>query len=216
MSKTSVAIVEDDPDLRESLRRVIAASDAFETAWIAESLEAARRQLHCRCALLILDLSLPDGGGLGLLPALHRCQPATRVIAYTVFDDEAHVVAAVEAGIDAYLLKESSAEDLLEALAQTRDGASPISPSVARYLLRRLRRSEESPGERPVALTPREREVLERLARGYSYREVGSHLGMTSHTVAHHVKNIYPKLAVASRAQAVYRALQDGLISLDP
>jgi DNA-binding NarL/FixJ family response regulator len=216
MSKTSVAIVEDDPGLLEALRRVIVASEAFTLAWTADSLEAARRQLTCGCALLILDLSLPDGGGLGLLPALRRCQPRTRVIAYTVFDDEAHVVAAVEAGIDAYLLKESSAEDLLDALAQTRDGASPISPSVARYLLRRLRRVEETAGERPVSLTPREREVLERLARGYSYREVGSHLGMTPHTVAHHVKNIYPKLAVASRAQAVYRALQDGLISLDP
>lgn len=217
MERTAVAIIEDDAGLALSLRGIIAASSEFELAWMAHQLRDARSQLARHFDLAILDLSLPDGAGLDLLPALRQANPRARVIAFTVFDDEANVVAAVEAGIDAYLLKDCSREDLLDALAQTRDGASPISPSVARYLLRRLRRSEDIVVDKPALLTPRERDVLERLARGYSYREVATQLGMTAHTVAHHVKSIYPKLAVGSRAQAVYRALQDGLISLgDP
>lgn len=87
---------------------------------------------------------------------------------------------------------------------------------MARYLLQRVRRHEPAPTPAPEALlTQRERDVLERLARGYSYRETAEQLGISANTVAHHVKNIYPKLAVGSRGEAVYRAVQDGLISLD-
>ena len=214
--RTRVAIVEDDVALALHLRRIIEDSSEFALAWIAHSLRDARQQMQRPADLVLLDLGLPDGRGIGLVPQLRALPKPPRIIAFTVFSDEANVVDAVEAGIDAYVLKDVSRDDLLDALAQTRDGASPISPAVARYLLLRVRRHEPAPSPTPEALlTQRERDVLERLARGYSYRETAEQLGISANTVAHHVKNIYPKLAVGSRGEAVYRAVQDGLISLD-
>ena len=211
-----VAIVEDDAALSLHLRRIIEDSADFTLAWIAHSLRDARLQMTRPADLVLLDLGLPDGRGISLVPQLRALAKPPRLIAFTVFSDEANVVDAVEAGIDAYVLKDVAREDMLDALAQTRDGASPISPAVARYLLQRVRRQEPVLAAPPEPLlTQRERDVLERLARGYSYRETALQLGISANTVAHHIKNIYPKLAVGSRGEAVYRAVQDGLISLE-
>ena len=212
----TLTIVEDDAALSLHLRGIIEGSAEFALAWIAHSLRDARQQLQRPADLVLLDLGLPDGRGIGLVPQLRALPKPPRIVAFTVFSDEANVVDAVEAGIDAYVLKDVSSEDLLDALAQTRDGASPISPAVARYLLLRVRRQEPVAAATPEPLlTQRERDVLERLARGYSYRETAQQLGISANTVAHHIKNIYPKLAVGSRGEAVYRAVQDGLISLE-
>jgi DNA-binding NarL/FixJ family response regulator len=215
IERTRVAIVEDDTALVLHLRQVIEQSSDFKVAWIAHSLQDARSQMTRPTDLVLLDLGLPDGRGISLVPQLRALPQPPRIIAFTVFSDEANVVDAVEAGIDAYVLKDIDRDALFEALAQTRDGASPISPAVARYLLRRMRRSEPAAATPESALTGRERDVLERLARGYSYRETAEQLGISANTVAHHIKNIYPKLAVGSRGEAVFRAVQDGLISLD-
>lgn len=213
---TSVAIVEDDSALALRLRQMIEQSGDFTLAWMAHNLRDARNQMSRGADLVLLDLGLPDGRGISLLPSLRALPSPPRVIAFTVFSDEGNVVDAVEAGIDAYVLKDVEPDELFEALAQTRDGASPISPDVARYLLQRVRRQEPPAASTESVLTGRERDVLERLARGYSYRETAEQLGISANTVAHHIKNIYPKLSVASRGEAVYRAVQDGLISLDP
>jgi DNA-binding NarL/FixJ family response regulator len=215
IERTRVAIVEDDTALVLHLRQVIEQSNDFKVAWIAHSLHDARNQMARPTDLVLLDLGLPDGRGISLVPQLRALPHPPRIIAFTVFSDEANVVDAVESGIDAYVLKDIEREALFEALAQTRDGASPISPAVARYLLRRMRRNEPAAVAPEAALTSRERDVLERLARGYSYRETAEQLGISTNTVAHHIKNIYPKLAVGSRGEAVFRAVQDGLISLD-
>jgi DNA-binding NarL/FixJ family response regulator len=220
-----IAIVEDDPAVQRGLVATLAQAPGYALSWLCADLASARRRLHEPFELMLLDLGLPDGRGIDLLPDLRGARPQARVVAFTVFDDEAHVLEAVEAGVDGYALKTVDVESLVDTLDSAMRGESPISPVVAGFLLRRLRRSERrasgtqasaAPIDRVMALTPRERSVLEALARGLSYREAAASIGMGVNTLSHHVKNLYPKLAANSRTEAVCHALREGIIRLDP
>jgi DNA-binding NarL/FixJ family response regulator len=220
-----VAVVEDQPHVLEAVVARLREAEGFEIAWTACSLAEARAHAGAPVDVLLLDLGLPDGRGIGLIPTLRAVDPSPAIVAFTVFDDEASVIEAIGAGVDGYVLKSASTEVLVDALRGAAAGESPISPAVAGFLLRRVRRevgtgprpAAPAKGDRLMALTAREHEVLEALARGLSYREAAERLGMAPATVAHHVKNLYPKLAASSRAEAVFNAVQEGLITLrDP
>lgn len=212
MSKDSISIgiVEDDVQVRQSLARQVASVPDWRLVFAVGSLAEARKQ--AKVDLLLLDLGLPDGDGLGLIAdAVRAC---TRVIVCTIMGDEAHVLAAIGRGASGYLLKDSGNTEMQGAIRAVLNGGAPITPSVASYLLARVRREE---AERPASadasihsLTPREREVLLALARGYSYSETADALGISTHTVGDHVKHIYTKLSVKSRAEAVFEAVQAG------
>jgi DNA-binding NarL/FixJ family response regulator len=174
--------------------------------------------------LLLLDIGLPDGCGLDLLP---RIPAGTAVLVISAIGDEATVVRAIEQGAAGYLLKDARPKDLIEAIEAVLNGGAPISPGVAAYLLRRLRvqarngvpdRAETRLSPRSEALeslTARETDVLRVLTRGYSYEESAALLGITRNTVGQHVKQIYSKLAVNSRSEAVFQAIQAGWMSAD-
>ena len=121
------------------------------------------------------------------------------------------ILAAIEAGATGYILKDSIPEEFVGLIKQLRAGGSPISPVIARRLLQRLR--PPSPAEEG-ALSPREREILQFIAKGFSFEEVGGLLSISAHTVTSHVKNIYRKLAVHSRSEAVYEANKLGMLRL--
>ncbi len=218
-----VAIVEDQPAVLDAVTGCLRAADDVTVVWTANSVQQARFRVTTPVDVVLLDLGLPDGRGTSLVPALREQAPAPAIVAFTVFGDETSVVEAIAAGVDGYVLKTASTEVLLDAVRDAAAGQSPISPAVAGYLLRRLRSADEGvkPGtptpnraDRLMALTARELEVLEALARGLSYREAADKLGITRGTVAHHVKNLYPKLAASSRSEAVFNAVQEGLITL--
>ena len=216
-----VAIVEDQPGVLAAIDACLRDADGVCVAWTANSVEQARARMGEPVDVVLLDLGLPDGRGISLLPGLRARTPAPAIVAFTVFGDETSVVEAIAAGVDGYVLKTTSSEVLLDAVRDAAAGQSPISPAVAGFLLRRLRTASNagpSAGatqrDRLMALTARELEVLEALARGLSYREAAELLGISRGTVAHHVKNLYPKLAACSRSEAVFRAVQEGLISL--
>jgi DNA-binding NarL/FixJ family response regulator len=219
-----IAMIEDRPELRVGLRRIVESQPDWRWAWEAESLHAARLNLVRPTDILLLDLCLPDGEGLDLLPAV----PAeTRVIVFSVLGDEANVVRAIRGGAAGYVLKDAGREEILDAIRSVIDGGAPLTPSVAAHLLRHLRREQAAPPA-PVRsaaqaeaqaglaqLTTREREVLLALARGFCYEDTGQMLGISAHTVGHHIKHIYSKLQVNSRAQAVYEAVQAGWLGGD-
>jgi len=220
-----VAVVEDDPVIAGTLRGMLDAPGPYALAWLAGDLQQARAQLASPFDVLLLDLGLPDGRGTQLIPQVRAAAPRAFIVAFTVFDDESHVIEAIEAGVDGYALKNCRSEQLAEVIDGVMRGESPISAAVAGFLLKRLRRAERAQAAAPVgppaatppaidALTPREREVLEMLARGLSYRETAEALGIGASTVAHHVRSLYPKLAANSRSEAVFNALRDGLIRL--
>jgi DNA-binding NarL/FixJ family response regulator len=174
--------------------------------------------------VLLVDLQLPDGSGVDLIRAARRIAPQAESMVISVFGDEAHVVTAIEAGATGYLLKDASAEEIAMAITRLLAGEAPISSAIARHLLRRFRAlPSQAPGTaaaaasaaplaRPTPLTPRESEVLALIAKGLSYQRIADTLAMSPNTVTSHIKQIYRKLAVNSRGEAVFEAQQMGLL----
>jgi DNA-binding NarL/FixJ family response regulator len=167
--------------------------------------------------LVLLDLGLPDGNGIAVIDALRSHAPNCKVLVVTVFEDRASVLATLRAGADGYILKDTNAAALAAAVRATLAGETPISARAAGHLLSLVRDdSTKKDNDRPT-LTARERELLELLARGMSRKEAARKMELSPFTVAEHLKNIYRKLSVRSRGEAVYEALQARLIDMpDP
>lgn len=213
-----ICIVEDDPVLGQHLANMLQRVDGFTIARVASSHAEGLKALHSDVDVLLVDLALPDGSGLDLIERARAARgKALKIIVISVFGDVGNVVRAIEAGADGYLLKGSDTDQAEKAITDVLAGGAPISPSVANHILARLRalpQPAEAPHHLPGALTERERDVLTDLARGYTYKEVAKKQGISHHTVADHVKAIYRKLSVRSRGQAVFEAMQNGIIDL--
>lgn len=210
--------------MRERLKRIVSDDPGLELVGAVGTCREARAALAGDGAIevVLVDLGLPDGDGVTLIREIRRRPRPPEVMVISVFGDEEHVVAALEAGATGYLLKDASPIDVGAAIFDLLGGGSPISPAIARHLLQRFHPSDERSGDRASgvpapsmpALTAREREVLEVLAKGFTFEEAADILGISFHTVAGHVKSIYNKLAVSSRSEAVYEATQLGLLRL--
>lgn len=212
----SVLIVEDDRRFRESFVRAFSASTDFrlhdDIDTVAGGLMALR---GARIDLLVCDIGLPDGSGLDVIREASAGQPDCAILVVTVFGDEETVVRAIEAGAGGYLLKDSTSAELLDAARDLLAGGSPISPMVARLVLNRMRGGvKPAVPDSDVSLTERETQILNYVAKGFSFADICGLLDITANTVKTHVNRIYRKLAVNSRSQAVYEASRLGLIDL--
>jgi DNA-binding NarL/FixJ family response regulator len=230
-----VLILEDNPVARGFLCRVVRESFSdISSITEAGDLEAVRRLLGHRPGqrpvpsddpfqLILVDLELPDGSGLELLSELTG-YPATRIVT-TLYSDDEHLFPALQCGADGYLLKEDRFEVLVEELQKIVRGQPPLSPAIARRLLTHFRTGEPLPGgmaPAPVVpapapidherLTPRESEVLTYLSKGFTIKEIASLMGIKWFTVNDHIKSIYKKLNVSSRAEAAVLASKQGLV----
>jgi DNA-binding NarL/FixJ family response regulator len=214
-----VVIVEDDENTRARLGRAVEAHPELTLAATAGTVAEGRAALGAhRPAVLLCDLGLPDGSGIDLIREARRTNPDTLAMVITVFGDESHVVSAIEAGAMGYLLKDESPEHIGRSILEILAGGSPISPPIARHLLRRFRAAPPEPGvasDELPHLSEREHQVLTLIVKGFSYAEIAGLLGVSGHTVTTHVRSIYRKLEVHSRGEAVYEALQLGLVKLD-
>ncbi len=208
-------LVEDDLPTRQRLGQVIEQLTDFQLVAAVGSCQEARAQLaQSYPDILLTDLGLPDGSGEELILQTTQNSPKTMSLAITVFADEKTVIKALSAGASGYLLKDASAEAIGQALKELIAGGAPISPSIARYLLKRFR--PQPTAQKPaVQLTPRETEVLKLVAKGFSAQESAELLKISTHTVVSHVRKIYRKLSVSPRGEAVYEAVQLGLIELE-
>lgn len=213
-SPLRIGMVEDKPLLRVGVRQTLEEEPGWRVTFEADSVAAARMKPTDPPDVLLLDLGLPDGSGLELISLYAGL--GCKVIIFSVLGDEMHVLAAIERGASGYLLKDASPEEMRSAVREVANGGAPLTPSVAMHLLKHMRRQDGGPEATPIpgaglsALTARERDVLLALARGYSYDETAHLLDISKHTVGHHVKQIYGKLAVNSRSQAVFEAMQAG------
>lgn len=212
-------IVEDLPESQELLCEV--AGRAFPSiecvcvADVAGALAQIAGPVDLRLQpfdLALIDLSLPDGSGIQLIEALTTHMPACAVVVATIFDDDEHLFTALQVGARGYLLKDEPTEALIEQLESIRAGRLPLSPSVAQRILQFFRRVEPQPIQKADELTSREQEVLALIARGFSIVETGRMLNISHHTVGHHVKSIYRKLNISSRAEAALRAKRLGVL----
>jgi len=212
---TTVMVVEDDPDFLNRFCRIIAGDPQLALFAAVSNLAAARQAIATAApGVLLTDLGLPDGSGIELIRETARRHPATDIMVISVFGDEDHVLGAIEAGATGYILKDSLPEEFVGLIKQLIAGGSPISPIIARQLLKRFRPAAVTaapPGEE-ACLSARESEVLALIAKGFSFAEIAGLLSVSPHTVTTHVKKIYQKLAVHSRGEAVYEAGKMGLI----
>lgn len=204
-------IVEDVPETRSWLEGLV--TGAFPGCLIdgeATMRGAVAAAESGRYDLALIDLGLPDGSGLDVLRKLKAVSPGTTAIVTTVMGDDAHIVGALAAGAEGYLLKETPPDLLQRQLVQLTHGIPAISPSVARRIMEHFRYTgpaAEADGE----LTGREKEVLTLIARGLRNADVAQALGLAESTVASHIKSIYRKLGIGSRAEAAWHATRLGL-----
>ncbi|MFZ5550329.1 MAG: response regulator [Pseudomonadota bacterium] len=215
MDLISVLIVEDDERFREAFAAVV--NDAADLRLVGTAADLPQGLLLLRelkPQVLLVDLGLPSGSGIELIRYAHDHLPQTDVMVVSVFGDEPHVMASLEAGATGYLLKDTQPADLAEQVRTLRAGGSPISPVIARQLLLRL---APEAGPSPTAadealLSPQERQVLTFSAKGFSFEEIARMLGVSRHTVMTYVKRSYRKLQVHSKTEAIYEARKLGLV----
>ncbi len=216
--KARVIIVEDDERLRTYAINALASAGEIEIVGDAGNLAAGLPLVDLLPDLALLDLGLPDGSGISVIEAIRAKVPACKVLVFTVFEDKASVINTLKAGADGYILKDTSAEMVLAHVRATLAGETPISARAASHLLSLVRDepvAEEATGAEAPHLSPRERELLEYLARGLSRKEAARIMNLSPYTVAEYVQGIYRKLQVKSRGEAVFEAIQAKLIRID-
>jgi DNA-binding NarL/FixJ family response regulator len=215
-TRYKVLLVEDEPATRQRLANAVAAHPQLNILAAVGSVSDGKAQLaRTQPDVLLTDLGLPDGDGTELIAELDKLGYQTEAMVITVFGDERHVIRAVEMGATGYLLKDDRPEAITEAIMELLAGGSPMSASIARYLLKRIKPVKSVQPvevETDLQLSQREQEVLRHIAKGFSYAEISELLNVSTHTVASHLKSIYRKIGVHSRGEAVFEATQLGLI----
>jgi DNA-binding NarL/FixJ family response regulator len=225
-----VIIIEDDPLVLDRFMAVLAPCEDLQLFGEAQTKATGAELIEAGgYDVLVCDLGLPDGDGTDLVRQSAIRNPAADIMVLTMFADHHKVLAAIKAGARGYLLKDQSLDDCVAAIREVCSGGSPISPIIARLLLNELGLGERTvrgtilgqPREkkqiindpRPsTTLSEREIEALNLLARGFTYAETAELLGISPHTIGTHVKNIYRKLEVTSRAEAVFEASSLGIL----
>lgn len=207
----TVLVLEDHPETREWLNGIIRQAFVEVKLCEASSLAQARKLLNeNKFDLALIDLNLPDGNGVEIISEITQHSPNTYCVVATIFDDDNYLFPALEAGAQGYLLKEQTSEEFITSLQGIIKGEPPISPAIARKMISHFH-SDQTPSDKP-ALSGREKEILGAIAKGLSRNEAADILGITSNTVASHLKSIYGKLNVSNRAQATLEALRLGLV----
>ena len=231
-----VALVEDDIFFSDSLVSALSTSHEIRLTGVARTRDEGLRLLDGPAAdVLLVDLGLPDGSGIDVIHAAASKWPDCGIMVSTVFGDEAHVLRSIEAGASGYLLKGNTPQNMADAIRSLQSGGSPVSPLIARQILRRFRGQDavapvRTPAVPPPAsvlpypspaavpampyptLSTREHEVLELITKGFTYGEIAGLMQISNHTVTTFVRRVYAKLKVKSKAEAIYEGYAQGLL----
>jgi DNA-binding NarL/FixJ family response regulator len=212
----TILLLEDDPPTLWRLQDALVKA-GFDVA-AAATLGEARASLAGRVPrVLLTDLQLPDGHGVDLIREVRQRHPDTEIMVISALGDEETVISAITVGATGYILKDAFPSDIAATVRDLVAGHSPISASIARFIVRRTQVQVEPPRGPEIdtaKLTPREIDILWGIAKGFSYAEIATNLGMSRQTVPGHIKSIYRKLEVHTRGEAVFEAVQQGLIKL--
>ena len=207
-----IMVVEDNDITRNYLASLIGGTKGFEVVAACRSAEEALACLatvHPDC--ILLDIKLPGMSGLDFIVESRNRGLSSEIVMLTMHEDRKHLLTALKNGASGYILKGSDSMDIIRALQDVIQGGAPMSPSIARFLV------EEFTNRRSAAveslLTPRETEVLQGIARGWPERKLAATLTLSSHTIHSHIKNIYRKLQVTSKLEAVTVAKGKGILS---
>lgn len=213
-----VLIVEDEAEFRKRFEVIVSEANDLalvgSVGTVAEALVAIRERPF---DVLLIDLGLPDGSGVQVIRAASALRPDARIMVVSVFGDEENVIQSIGAGAAGYILKDSLSIEFVSTIRELLAGGSPISPMVARLVLNQARtlyadRAAPEKETEDAAFTEREMEILNLVAKGFSFNEIAGLLDISINTVKTHVNRIYAKLAVHSRSEAVYEAAKIGLL----
>ncbi len=210
----SILLLEDLAEIRAWLSQRV--TSVFPTAEVTQCTRV-RQALDCvevhRFDLALVDLGLPDGSGVTVVERLRELQPEVHTVVVTIHDDDEHLFPALQAGAYGYILKEQARQQIEEQLLRLSQGEPPLSPSIARRVIRHFKEAPlRTPAHLPkVLLTERETDVLLRVAKGFTLPEIAVQLGLSRHTIADYVKQIYRKLNISSRAEAALEAQRLGI-----
>ena len=212
----NILLLEDLPEIRAWLKSLVL--QVFPHARITECSrvqDALLQVQSLRFDLALVDLGLPDGSGTDVVAKLRDVQPDAQSVVVTIHDDDEHLFPALQAGAFGYILKEQPRELITEQLQRISQGEPPLSPSIARRVMAHFASAAKPRADANlinVSLTERETDVLQRVAKGYTLPEIAQQFGLSRHTIADHIKQIYRKLNVSSRAEAALEAARRGLV----
>jgi DNA-binding NarL/FixJ family response regulator len=204
-----VVLVEDKPDVRDSWTRLINSLPGFSCAGSCASGEDALRTIPSLAPdVVLMDIFLPRMSGIECTSRLKLLLPKVQILILTAVEDDELVFMALQAGADGFLLKRTKPEDLRAAMVDVLGGGAPMTSEIARRVVESFRKASRQPRE-TVRLSAREEEVLILLSKGYANKEIAEHLSISVETVGSHLKHIYEKMHVRSRAEAVARYMTD-------
>ncbi len=202
-----VAVVEDDPDVRNGLRLMIdRAADCTCVGTFGSAEEALAAAPGLGVDVVLMDIQLPGMSGIECIRAWKRLRPEVEIMMLTVFEDHDRIFKSLEAGATGYIIKQTSERDLIAAVRELRRGGSPMSSSIARRVVQAFCKPVPSDAYAAAAtLSPRQREIVELLAKGRLYKEIASDLNISEETIRTHIHNAYRKLQVRTRTEAVMK-----------
>jgi DNA-binding NarL/FixJ family response regulator len=202
-----VAIVEDDKRIREGLTTLINGSPGFECKNIFETAEEAIKNISREVDVYLMDINLPGISGIECVKIIREKKPNVQIVMQTVYENDEEIYQSLLAGANGYLLKTTPPVKLLEAIMDVYNGGSPMSSQIARKVVNAFSKMEK-PSESDYEFSQREGEILSLLAKGFRYKEIAEKLFISVETVRKHIHNIYKKLHVRSKTEAVLKYLQ--------
>ncbi|KAF0183424.1 MAG: LuxR family transcriptional regulator [Hyphomonadaceae bacterium] len=207
-------IIEDNPTTMDVICQSLEATEDIEILGTAANATLARELIgKGGFDIMLCDLGLPDGSGIDLIKYASKLFPEADIIVITIFAEQSKVLGAIKAGARGYLVKDEHLGSCVNAIRETRAGGSSISPLIARQLLQQLQpNTNELDDPLLEPLSSRETDVLNLLARGFTYAEIAGFLTLSEHTIRTYVRRIYHKLQVNSRSEAVFEASSRGII----
>lgn len=202
-----ICLIEDDETIREGYEYLIGNTEGYKiTGSFASFEEASRKIARLDPDVILLDIELPGISGIEAIPKLHKLVPDAYIIMLTVYEQEMNIFRALGSGASGYLTKDASHEKILASIREVMEGGGPMTSNIAKMVIQSFKRNEESP------LTKRETEILEEIATGKSRKRIAEELFIDLETVKSHIKNIYSKLNVHSKADAIKLAKDNKFI----
>lgn len=209
-----IVIVEDIKDVREGLKYILSLEPSFK---VLETFESAEKMLYkikkgLNPHVILMDIELPDINGIEATRIVTDNYPDIAVLILTIFEEEKKILESIRAGARGYILKNTKPHDLIDQIRSLYQGGSPISPSIARKILAEIQKETPKPKKKEYNLTVREKQILEEIIEGHTYRQIADKFGIASSTAKKHILHIYQKLNVSSKVEIVKKVIKEGLI----
>lgn len=207
-----ILIFEDNATLRESLSNLLALTDEYKVvATYPDCMRIEMQVKEHRPDVILMDIDLPEINGIEAVRKIRQFDTAVQIIMLTVFDDNTHVYQALYAGANGYLLKKYVSDKLINSIQEVLQGGAPMSPTIARMIISNMQQPIQATGN-DYQLTNREKEILQLLSKGNSFKLIAAELNISLDTVRTHIKHIYDKLHVRSQIEAVSKAFNEKLV----